>query len=597
MRTYFITANDTDSGKTQVMGMLAREFSAQGQSVQVIKPVDCGNSGDAQRAFDTADNPLVTRHTFFKLPAPMAPQAAENQAAGVEVTIIEILKQLDQLPECDIRLIEGAGGIAVPVEANGLDWRDFAEALQPDGIIAVVDNRLGAINQSYLLHAYLGDLQAGFFLSATQVIDPAIHQSNLSALAAKGIHLLAHLDYNSEQITWSDQSFFQESIDPPAPTIPSLQYKLKQRRAQDIFRELKPRSANTSELNLADNDYLGLRQHPKLITAATNALALWGSSASASPLISGYTQAHADLEQTISQWYGHKPTLLWNSGYAANQSVLKLFIQSEDLVFADRLVHNSLIAGIQQSGARLIRFQHNDLEHLERLLKKYAQGERKLHLVTESVYSMDGDYPDLIAVAELKSKYGFQWFLDEAHAVGWYGQTGSGLAEAHGVVNAVDILTGTLGKALASSGAYTLFNESWMRDYCINEAAEFIYSTYFPPASAAAAMAAIEYIQNNSSRPHAQAAAASFREQIIRLGWDTAAGDSPIVPIVCGRSTDALRLADSFRSAGIRVAAIRPPTVPEGSARVRISLKSTLKPEDYCQLLECLSSKPIPAHA
>jgi 8-amino-7-oxononanoate synthase/dethiobiotin synthase len=591
MQTFFITANDTDAGKTYVTSRFASYFAELGKRVQVIKPLDCGGSGDAQTAQDYADNSLVTGHTLIRLPAPMAPLAEPNQNIET-VSISAILSKLAELPDTDIRLIEGAGGIAVPIESNGQDWRDFAEALQPDGIIAVIDDRLGAINQSNLVHAYLNDFEVGYILSEVQTVDPLIHQSNIDAFAAKGLRLLGCLAHRADTLIWNDSGFFDTRKPIGSSSQTELQASLERRREQNTFRELRIRSSDTVTLNLADNDYLGLSQHPDVIAAAQSAASTWGTSASASPLITGFTQAHADLEATLSDWYGGKPALIWNSGYAANQAVLKLFIQSGDLILADRLIHNSLISGILQSGARLVRFQHNDLEHLESLLKKYACADRKIHLVTESVYSMDGDYPDLKKIADLKAKYDFQWFLDEAHAVGWFGPTGAGLAEATGVIDSVDILTGTLGKALASSGAYTIFRDTWMRDYCINEGGEFIYSTYLPPSSAAAAEAAIRITKQTPTR-RGQSHAQAFRNSLHTLGYETLGTDSPIVPILCGTSEAALKLAADFLEQGIRVAAIRPPTVPQGSARIRISLKSNLSDRDYERLLAPFSAASI----
>ena len=363
--------------------------------------------------------------------------------------------------------------------------------------------------------------------------------------------------------------------------------KLEERKKNHAFRELKVRRHADKTLNLSDNDTLGLRTHAALIETAQLATETWGTSSSASPLISGYTEVHAELENKLSHWYGGRPALVWNSGYAANQAVLKLFIDHNDLVLADRLIHNSLISGILQTGARLIRFRHNDLDHLETLLKKH-QGERRIHVVTESVYSMDGDYPDLAEIARIKSNCPFNWFLDEAHALGWYGQTGSGLAEVFNVLEQVDILIGTLGKALASSGAFTIFKDDWMRDYSINEAGEFIYSTYLPPASAASAITAIKLTQEHPEwRKMAQAHARKFRNQLREHNWNVLGAESAIVPVICGNSETALNLANRFLQKGIRVGAIRPPTVPKGQARLRISLKSTLTDHDYARIYSC----------
>lgn len=591
MDTFFITANDTEVGKTYVTGLLASYFADQGRSVQIVKAIECGASGDAEwsRAFAKSDR--VTAHTLFQYPKPLAPLAHENTSGGAP-TLATVLSRMAELPKKDVRLIEGAGGVAVPIDPTGLDWLDLIDAILPDRVIAVVDNRLGSINQSRLLHHYLGNRPHAFVLNEVSPIDPAVHASNLAALKNHKLPMLGCIPPAARTIEF----FNPDLLGTPKTSAPNKNLntatnnrikKLEHRRANANFRSLTVRRHNETALNLSDNDTLGLRSHPNLIEAAQSATARWGTSASASPLISGYTEVHAELENKLSDWYGGRPALVWNSGYAANQAVLKLFIDRNDLIIADRLIHNSLINGILQTGARLTRFRHNDLNHLEVLLEKH-QGERTIHLVTESVYSMDGDYPDLEKIAQLKSKYSFNWFLDEAHALGWYGQTGSGLAEAFNMLEQVDILIGTLGKALASSGAFTLFKEEWLRDYCINEAGEFIYSTYLPPASAASALAAIELIQQRPEwRTAAQAKARRFRETLLAEGWDILGTDSAIVPVICGASATALELGNTFLQSGIRVGAIRPPTVPRDQARLRISLKSTLTDHDYEALYHC----------
>lgn len=588
MRTFFITANDTDAGKTYVCGLLARHFAQQGLTVQIVKAVECGGSCDAANAQNVANSDRATSYTLFDYPAPLAPLASENKENG-SPRLDEIIKKIESLPLADIRIIEGAGGVAVPITDKGEDWRDFVELLCPDFLVAVIENRLGAINQSRMLNAYLEGLQPLFILSDTQPVDPAVNQSNLEALEEFKLPILARVEHSAvEFMSWNatllDPAKSGKSKQRANPQLQALEL----RRAKNQFRTLKARSADSQILNLAENDYLNLKQNPAVVTAAQQALESWGTSAAASPLISGYTDAHAKLETQISAWHGKRPSLLWNSGYAANQAILKLFIQSTDLVLADRLIHNSLITGILNTGARLIRFKHNDLGHLERLLRQHTG--RKIHVVTESVYSMDGDYPDLQKMANLRDVYGFQWFLDEAHAVGWYGASGAGLAEAAGVLEAVDLLTGTLGKALASGGAYTVFNHSWMRDYCINEAGEFIYSTYFPPSSAVAASAAIELTQGLAEERRSwQRDAQQLRLDIQQLGFETLGDDSPIIPVIYGESAATLEAAEFLKARGIQVGAIRPPTVPNGQARLRISLKSSVDATDRARLLQALN--------
>lgn len=588
MQTYFITANDTDVGKTYVTGLLARHFAAHGLNVQVVKAIDCGGSGDAERARAFSNSDTVSCHTLLRTPEPLAPLAEANTTSTAP-TLAALLDALAELPEADVRLIEGAGGIAVPIDPSGLDWRDFIDAYLPDLTIAVVDNRLGSINQSRLLHNYLNDRPYAFVLNEVAPVEAAVKASNLEAYRSHALTLLGCVDSGASVFDLLAPDLLNHS-ERPAPRAQAQDpriAKLEARKSAHVFRQTKVRHFDEPTLNLSDNDTLGLRHHPTLIEAAYSAVAHWGTSSSASPLISGYTDAHASLEATLSDWYDQRPALLWNSGYSANQAVLKLFVDSDDLILADRLIHNSLISGALQSGARLMRFRHNDLAHLESLLAKH-QGARKIHVVTESVYSMDGDTPDLKQIAYLKSKYTFNWVLDEAHGVGWYGETGSGLAEAAGVLEHVDILIGTLGKALASSGAYTIFKESWMRDYCVNEAGEFIYSTYLPPSSAAIAQAAIELIRKSPEwRTQAQAQARVFRDTLRARGWDVLGTDSAVVPVLCGSSDKALEMADRFLKAGIRVGAIRPPTVPQGQARLRISLKSTLTEREFTHLYDC----------
>jgi 8-amino-7-oxononanoate synthase len=587
MQTFFITANDTDVGKTYITGLLARHFADQDKTVQIVKAIQCGGSGDAEWARAFANSDKVACHTLLSYPEPLAPLAEAN-AATPAPTLAALLDALAQLPEANVRLIEGAGGIAVPIDPSGLDWRDFAETIAPDLSIVVVDNRLGSINQSRLLHHYMGDLPHAFILNEVRDTDDAVKISNLEAFHSYQLPRLGCVEVDGSVIDLHEPKFLEasEQLIAADPLEDRFVQKLEARKSKLVFRQTKIRASDDPILNLSDNDYLGLRQHPAVIEAAKAAVDRWGTSSSASPLVSGYTQAHADLERTLSDWHGGRAALVWNSGYAANQSVLKLFVGAGDVVIADRLIHNSLISGILQSGARLIRFQHNDLDQLESLLRKH-HGTRKIHLVTESVYSMDGDYPDLQRIAYLKNEYDFTWFLDEAHALGWYGAQGSGLAEAAGVLGQVDVLTGTMGKALASSGAYTIFNQSWMRDTCINEAGEFIYSTYLPPASAAAAEAAIELVRRSGeARARDQRRALAFREALRAQGWNVFGTDSAVVPVICGSSENALSVANALLESGIRVAAIRPSTVPQGAARVRLSLKATLSEADYTNLTQ-----------
>lgn len=354
-----------------------------------------------------------------------------------------------------------------------------------------------------------------------------------------------------------------------------LATELAAREAQGLRRQLRPRRADDTRLNLANNDYLGLSQHPAVIAAATQALEQWGASASASPLVTGYTTLHAELEIALAAWQGYPHALIVNSGYAANGAVLGGLPRAGDVVLADRLIHASIIDGILHSGARLVRFPHNDLDALEMRLVEFAG--RSVFVVTESIYSMDGDAPDLARLVELRQRHGFTWILDEAHATGWHGATGSGLQEEQGVHAQADIVIGTLGKSLASQGAYILCHAPEVRESLLQDAGEFIYSTYLAPSAAAAALAALHLIQSwEAERPTLHALSRTWRQGLTEIGLAIPQGHSPIIPIVLGDPGQTLRTAKWLADAGFIVSAIRPPTVPDGTSRLRVSLRRGL---------------------
>lgn len=362
---------------------------------------------------------------------------------------------------------------------------------------------------------------------------------------------------------------------------------LDERAKDGLERILTVREADDHLLDLAGNDYLGLARDPLICTAASDALRCWGASSSASPLISGYTSEHAALERELCNWIGFSHGLVWNSGYAANSAVLGSLPAKGDMILADRLVHHSLLAGALHSGARLQRFAHNDLNALRRLLEACKEEDKIIFVVTESVYSMDGDTPDLADLAALREKYGFIWVLDEAHATGWYG---AGLAAQTGVTRAVDVLVGTLGKALGSCGAYTLFHDPRLRRHFINFAGEFIYSTYLPPANAAATRAAIQRVQALTQTSIAvwHELSATWRETLRQIVPEISQGDSPIISIPLGNTERALRCGEFFKKHGIRVGKIRPPTVPNGSSRLRLSLRRGLGATELALVKEAL---------
>jgi 8-amino-7-oxononanoate synthase len=364
------------------------------------------------------------------------------------------------------------------------------------------------------------------------------------------------------------------------------QAKLDERKRAGLFRFLKIANRDSGVLNLACNDYLDLAGDERMEAAGIDALQRFGCSSSASPLVTGYGRVHEELKQSLCRWHGFPNGLIWNSGYAANQAVLSLLPQKGDLVLADRLNHNSILSGILKSGARLIRYRHTDLDHLKALLADHSEENRSIFVVTESIFSMDGDWPDLRRVAKLKERYGFFWILDEAHALGWYGDQGQGLASELGVNAEVDLLVGTMGKALGSQGAYTLFREDCVRDFLVNFSEEFIYSTYLNPVSAAIAFEAVEIIKGSELlRKRGRATSRAIRRSLTGMGFSVAEGDSSIVSIIIGDVEKTMRAGRLLESQGILAGAIRPPTVPKETSRLRLSLKATLASEDIERLL------------
>ena len=373
------------------------------------------------------------------------------------------------------------------------------------------------------------------------------------------------------------------------PLRDRLTKPLLKRQDTGLTRKLCVFSTNEEMLNLANNDYLSLSNHPQVIDAAKRAIEFYGCSSSASPLITGFGPSHHELLEVLKDWHGFKSGMIWNSGYVANQALLSSLPRKGDLVLADRLIHKSMISGILSSGARLMRYRHCDIDHLEELLEKHATGDRIVFVVTESVFSMDGDYPDLKKMAELKERLGFFWVVDEAHALGWYGKRGSGLVERLGAADSVDVLVGTLGKALGSMGAYSLFRDEVVERYLTNFADEFIYSTYLAPAAASAATAAIECIRNMEfNRESLSLLSASFRKQLIEKGFSVSLGDSPIVSIALGEADAAIQSAETLEELGILVGAVRPPTVPDGTSRLRVSLKADLSEADLARVADTL---------
>lgn len=334
-------------------------------------------------------------------------------------------------------------------------------------------------------------------------------------------------------------------------------------------------------LNLASNDYLGLgcdlvlHQQFARSLAGENALGRTGFTASASRLLGGEHAALSALERSLAEAYGlGRHALVFGSGYHANIGILPALTRRDDLILSDRLIHASLVDGIRLCRARWVRYRHNDMAHLSRLLERKSHESGRVFVVTESLFSMDGDFADLSALVDLKRRYGALLYVDEAHAVGVRGERGLGLAAELGLSDRVDILVGTFGKALASAGAYAIVAPA-VREYLVNTARSLIFTTALPPVMIRWAEFALRKAwAAEERRARLRACSRRFRQA---LGVDP--DGSHIVPLVVGQDCHAKALSEQLRQRGYWVPPIRPPTVPEGTARLRFSLGADMDPE------------------
>ena len=340
-------------------------------------------------------------------------------------------------------------------------------------------------------------------------------------------------------------------------------------------------SAEQALLDLASNDTLGLLGHPDLNAAAQAAITRNGVGSGASRLISGSRPEHAELEQALAQWLGRTRVLLFPSGFQANIAALDLMADRHTLVLADRRIHHSLLVGVRACGAKLERFAHNDLKDLERRLQQ-RQGSRCV-VLSESLFSMEGSSPDVVALAELCQRHDAALLLDEAHALGVLGPGGRGLG--HGL-DGVSLLCGTFGKAFASGGAFLACDES-RGEELLQTSGAFRYTTALAPPLAAAAAAALQLIASSEGdlrRQQLQQQSQLWRDSLSRAGWPRPLGEGPILAVKLGGDSRALEAAAALEQKGLLVVAIRPPTVPEGEAMLRFSLRPQL-PEDALSLV------------
>lgn len=344
-------------------------------------------------------------------------------------------------------------------------------------------------------------------------------------------------------------------------------------------------------LNLSSNDYLGLASERGLTEEFEEMLSSSGDrwlplSSSSSRLLTGNFDIYNALEERLASMYGRESALVLSSGYHMNSGILPALCDRNTLILADKLVHASLIDGIRLCEGRCIRFRHQDYAQVENILEKEAAAYGRIFIVTESIFSMDGDLAPLHRLVELKRKWpSVMLYVDEAHAVGVRGENGLGLAEECGCIGDIDLLCGTFGKALASVGAYVICDRV-IREYLVNRMRTLIFTTALPPVNAAWSLFIMERLpQFRERRKHLSTISSMLREAFAMQGMQMPS-ESHIIPMITGSSADTVLRAEDLQRKGFYVLPIRPPTVPEGTSRLRFSLTAALTEEDTGRLIE-----------
>lgn len=392
------------------------------------------------------------------------------------------------------------------------------------------------------------------------------------------------MNYNLETKGYESVRFFEE---------------LKLLKEQNNFRILPTLIHQGKELiingqrmlNLSSNDYLGLANDTVLLNA------FWQTvkpeevkfSSSSSRLLTGNFAAYGELEDLLSSLFGTETALVFNCGYHANTGILPAICNTKTLILADKLVHASLIDGIRLSEAKCIRYRHNEYSQLERLVETHHKQYEQVIIVTESIFSMDGDEADLPRLVKLKQKYpNILLYVDEAHAVGVRGAGGLGCAEAYGCIADIDFLVGTFGKALASAGAYVVCRQV-IRDYLINKMRPFIFTTGLPPVTLQWTSFVLRHLAEYQKKREYLATISKRLRVALREKGYSSTSVSQIVPMVAGESVTAIQIAKELQRKGFYALPVRPPTVPESTSRIRFSLTADVTDEEVEKLISTVN--------
>jgi 8-amino-7-oxononanoate synthase len=359
------------------------------------------------------------------------------------------------------------------------------------------------------------------------------------------------------------------------------------------IRYLKPVGASRARyegreyLNLCSNSYLSLHTHAEVMQAAKDAIDEYGAGTCSSRSVSGSIDLYDGLEQEVSSFKGYEKALIFSNGYLANIGIIATLTDEHDVIFSDELNHSSIIDSTRLSRARKVIYRHCDVDDLEKKVRREPITARKF-VITETVFSMDGDVAPLGEIFGLKQKYDLHLIVDEAHATGVFGESGRGVEEVYGLAGVMDVQMGTFGKALGSFGAFALA-DSVTIDYLVNRARTFMYTTALPASALAAAGAALRLIRRNGSfKEELWQNIDYMRRGLLRLGFDLKQSEGPIVPIVVGEDIRSVRMQKMLLEKGIFLQAIRPPTVPPGTSRLRLTIVRGLTQSDMDEALQAL---------
>ena len=343
-------------------------------------------------------------------------------------------------------------------------------------------------------------------------------------------------------------------------------------------------------INFSSNDYLGLAVHPALVDAVRKAMERFGVGSGASRLVCGSLKPHHELEEALADWLDAERALVFSSGFAAAQGVITSLVGRGDVVIIDKKVHASTVDAAKLSGATIRVFHHNDLLSLAKILKWADSKSTRVLTITESVFSMDGDSPDIESLVELKDRYGSWLMLDEAHALGCYGEAGAGLALKSNLADRIEVRLGTLGKSIGAAGGFVCGSQMLV-DLLVNKARSFIFSTAPSPLVSAAALAGVNLIQSNEGEARRHKLwdnVEHFQKGVASQNWPVAPAMSVILPLIFSDESKAMIAMSLLRDSGLYIPAIRFPTVPRNEARLRVTVSASHSRDDITALLSAL---------